>query len=64
MISQKDIYPDAQAAQEEGLEKSVGGLKLDDKTLLEECFINFHDLIKKARFKMTAMLQNHEKNNR
>lgn len=49
---------------DESGEKTLGGLILDDKTLLEECFINFHDLIKKARFKLVSLFLSHEKNSR
>ncbi|EAR94381.2 EF hand protein (macronuclear) [Tetrahymena thermophila SB210] len=63
-ISQKEIYPETSNPTEEIGDKSLGGLKLDDKTLLEECFINFHGLIKIHRFKIAAMLLNYEKNSR
>jgi hypothetical protein len=59
MISSKIIYKNGGINDNEdpsGIESSIGGIRLDEKTLLEEVFINFHDLVRKHRVKLSAAL--------
>lgn len=68
-ISQKAIYQTSNLegshlpTSEDELPGGAGGsrgIKLDEKTLLEEAFINFHDLLRRSRLKVLAALQHAE----
>lgn len=62
MIGSKKAYSkDENSSQDD---ESVGGIRLDEKTLLEEAFINFHDFLRKYRLKIMAKFSHHEMNTR
>lgn len=65
-ISQKAIYQQNNLevshlpTSEDELPGGSRGVNLDEKTLLEEAFINFHDLLRRSRLKVLAALQQAE----